>query len=274
MVVIKAKATTKSTKPLVKALPGPAHAGLFITMPFTFSHPAIVLPFLRIRHPAVSMSALIVGSMIPDFQYFIRMRLSGRYSHTVEGLFLFDLPMAIVVLIVFHGVVKAPLIDNLPLTWGSRLQRLKEFNFWTYGRSHPIALICCILLGAVSHLVWDGFTHAHSLFTERISGLQMLVQGKYLPELPVFRYLQHISTALGAIGIIWVFYKMPSKPVESKPSVWFWIVMVLSSVIVFSIRWSYGGIGYYGNVIVVIISAMLIGLIIASLLARLKSSRT
>ncbi|SEF46838.1 protein of unknown function [Flavobacterium urumqiense] len=42
-------------------------------MPFTFSHPAIILPFLK--NKKLSATALIIGSMSPDFEYFFRMKM-------------------------------------------------------------------------------------------------------------------------------------------------------------------------------------------------------
>ena len=37
-------------------------------MPFTGSHPAVVLPLLRIGMPA---SALVIGSLTPDLPYYL-----------------------------------------------------------------------------------------------------------------------------------------------------------------------------------------------------------
>ncbi len=49
-------------------------------MPFTFSHPAIVLPFLKKKH--FSATALVVGTMSPDLEYFFRMKIQSEISHT------------------------------------------------------------------------------------------------------------------------------------------------------------------------------------------------
>jgi len=43
-------------------------------MPFTFSHPAIVLPLATLRRQWISATGLIIGSITPDFEYFIRMK--------------------------------------------------------------------------------------------------------------------------------------------------------------------------------------------------------
>lgn len=58
-------------------------------MPFTFSHPAIILPFKYLPNRWISMTGLIIGSLTPDFEYFIRMKIESYYSHTNAGLFLF-----------------------------------------------------------------------------------------------------------------------------------------------------------------------------------------
>ncbi len=39
-------------------------------MPFTFAHPAAVLPFMKKQSKYISVTALILGSMAPDFEYF------------------------------------------------------------------------------------------------------------------------------------------------------------------------------------------------------------
>lgn len=219
------------------------------------------------------MSALVVGSMIPDFQYFIRMKLSGRFSHTLAGIFLFDLPVAILVLIIFHAVVKKQLVNNLPSYLQSRLISLRDFDFWQYMKQHPVGLIVCILIGTASHIVWDGFTHKDGLFTELIPGLLTNISINGLPELPLYRYLQHISTLVGALLIFSVFHRMPVVQNQSKPDLRFWTALTFFFVLTFIIR-SYFGIGYYGDTVVILISSGFVGLILASAITRIKWNKT
>ncbi|MEB0248571.1 DUF4184 family protein, partial [Mucilaginibacter sp. 5B2] len=61
-------------------------------MPFTISHPAVILPLNYLPKRFISLTALVVGSLTPDFEYFIRMKVQSDYSHTLPGLFWFDLP--------------------------------------------------------------------------------------------------------------------------------------------------------------------------------------
>lgn len=59
-------------------------------MPFTFSHPAIVLPLTSLPKRCISVTGFVIGSLTPDFEYFIRMKVKSEYSHTISGLFWFD----------------------------------------------------------------------------------------------------------------------------------------------------------------------------------------
>ncbi len=51
-------------------------------MPFTFSHPAIILPLKYLPQNWFSLTGLIIGSLTRDFEYFIRMKVRSNYSHT------------------------------------------------------------------------------------------------------------------------------------------------------------------------------------------------
>jgi Domain of unknown function (DUF4184) len=232
-------------------------------MPFTFSHPALILPFLKVRTRHICISALVVGSMIPDFEYFIRMKLSGRFSHTIPGIFLFDIPVGLLVLVIFHGVVKQSLINNLPTYINSRLQPLKNFDFFEYVKANFVAVIFCLLIGTVSHIFWDGFTHNDGLFAAYLPILLKPVVINGLPELPVYRWLQHISSAVGAFIIFCVFNGMTKHPVESKIDLRFWSIATFFFTVAFILRASFG-LEYYGDTVAVLISSGFVGLIAAS----------
>ena len=49
-------------------------------MPFTFAHPAAVIPFCK-KHQYVSVTALVLGGMAPDFEYFLHFRPYGIIGH-------------------------------------------------------------------------------------------------------------------------------------------------------------------------------------------------
>src|ERR1700722_2553749 len=101
-------------------------------MPFTFSHPSAILPAKWLPEKWVSITALVIGSITPDFEYFIRMKNLGLYGHTLGGLFWFDLPIGFALTFVYHDLVRDSLIDNLPRFLRSRLNKFKGFDWNTY----------------------------------------------------------------------------------------------------------------------------------------------
>ncbi|MFP5043018.1 DUF4184 family protein, partial [Parasediminibacterium sp. JCM 36343] len=117
-------------------------------MPFTFSHPAIVLPLTKCSRRHMSLTGLIIGSMTPDFEYFFRMKIQSTFSHTIGGLFYFDLPVGILLSFVFHNLIRDSLYDNLPKVFKSRLEVFKSFKWNEYFKQHYFVVIISVLVGA------------------------------------------------------------------------------------------------------------------------------
>jgi Domain of unknown function (DUF4184) len=82
-------------------------------MPLTFAHPAVVLVFSR-KSKYINFSALVLGSMAPDFEYFLRGRPAGEIGHELPGFFFFNLPLAALVYFIYHTFIHRPLMDHLP----------------------------------------------------------------------------------------------------------------------------------------------------------------
>lgn len=68
-------------------------------MPFTTAYIAVILPLKKYCPHVLSISSLAIGSMAPDFEYFIRMTLYGYYGHTLIGIFIFDIPLGLILYI-------------------------------------------------------------------------------------------------------------------------------------------------------------------------------
>ena len=128
-------------------------------MPFTFAHPAIVLPLKKINPRWFSLTGLITGSITPDFEYFLRVQGTAHtIGETFIGLFVFDLPLSVVLGLLFHLVVRDPFIRHLPAPFDRRLSGYLNFDFIRYLRQHPWVFILSVLTGAASHLVLDTVT--------------------------------------------------------------------------------------------------------------------
>ncbi|MGX7667511.1 DUF4184 family protein [Flavobacterium pedocola] len=230
-------------------------------MPFTFAHPAIVLPFAKWRN--VSATGLIAGAMAPDFEYFLRLKVQSSISHTFLGLLVFNLPVAIIVSLMFHQLIKKKLVDNLPLFFRSRLQLLKDTDWWIYFRRNFLVVSVSVLIGAVSHLFWDAFTHKTGYFVGKLAVLQLEVSG-----IPVYKLVQHTSTLFGFIVIGYVFGKEPrTLNVKSAPSLNFWAFVVLGTIILQSLRFMAGAMLLkIGNLIVSSMGMFFVSLTVVCLL--------
>jgi hypothetical protein len=239
-------------------------------MPFTFSHPAAILPLTYLPKHWFSLTALVIGSLTPDFEYFIRMRVYSSFSHSWIGLFLFDIPFAIILSSTFHLVVRDQLIDSLPDLLQKRFIAFKEFEWTNYLKKNlPIVVISC-MLGAVTHLLWDGFTHQHGYFVQAISGLQksLLVSNYYIP---IYKLLQHCSSFVGGLLITYSIWRMPKRAADGKGINWsYWLLTAFISLLVLMLRALIGENVFVGNMIVSAITGGLIGLILTPAVLRLK----
>ncbi|MCP4537940.1 MAG: DUF4184 family protein [Chloroflexi bacterium] len=165
-------------------------------MPFTLSHPAAIIPLPKILKKHTVLSALVIGSMMPDATYFLPVGLSRPEGHSISALFLFCLPAGMALYVAFHFFFKKPFLFLLPDSISRRIRRSSSNVF---SRTNLLNSGICVLIGALTHLVWDSFTHADSFFVEHIPVLkQTLFTVKGIP-IHVFKVLQHSSTVLGLV---------------------------------------------------------------------------
>jgi hypothetical protein len=167
-------------------------------VPFTLSHAAAALPFRRLR---LIPSALVVGTLAPDFEYFLRIAAKGGFGHTLRGAFVLTLPLALAVLWIFHSTIKVPLARLFPDGLERRvLAYLGRFRF--FGPQRFAVVVASLLLGIATHLLWDAFTHPrawiyrHSLFLSRTVNLPAL------GAIPCYKVLQYVSTVVGLVVLL------------------------------------------------------------------------
>ncbi len=238
-------------------------------MPFTFSHPAIVLPLKNIFGKWVSLTGLIIGSLTPDFEYFLRMRIQSEYSHTLTGTLWFNLPLGILLCFVFHNIIKNPLIENSPNFVQSRVMESKSLNWIAYFVENWAVVCLSIIIGACSHIFWDSFTHPNAYFTDYFSLNRKILN----TETSIFKLLQHLSTLIGGVILLWYFLKLKKgKITYTEPNIKYWINIFILTISILGIRIALGlEITEYGNLIVSGISAGMISVTMASLYAKIKT---
>ncbi len=241
-------------------------------MPFTAAHPALMLPLLRWGR--VLPSALVVGSITPDFEYFLRMQVKGIHGHTLAGLVYFNLPIGLVLLLAFHQVVKRSLIDNLPGPVQRRLRSLREFDFLSYWKQRYLSVLVCLLVGSASHLFWDSFTHNNGYFVNEFRPYYNAVS---LPlgevNYPLFYALQYISSVVGMVLILFYFFRLPTRGEANAINMTYWLVVCAVAIALFHLRtWILPSKIDFSNQVVSFIAAVLWALVVSGFVFRTPKS--
>lgn len=165
-------------------------------MPFTFAHPAAAAPLARPLGKLGVMSALIIGSMTPDFAFMLPIGVSRAQSHSLAGLLWCDLPLGWACYVCYHLLMKRPMIHLLP---DHAFARLRSFatNDWVLNDRGLLPVLLSVLLGACTHLVWDSFTHRGSWAVEYFPFLRLhlFTGGGFWMYL--YTALQWISSIIG-----------------------------------------------------------------------------
>src|SRR5215212_1569962 len=132
-------------------------------MPFTVSHAAAVLPIYRLGQHQLPLTALMVGSMAPDFGYFFSFEASRALTHSFAGLFIFALPVGMFVWLFYVAVLEKATITLLSDRWHTRFAHTGAIT-----PSLVASAAVAIILGAVTHLLWDAFTHRATFVTNAL----------------------------------------------------------------------------------------------------------
>ena len=175
-------------------------------MPFTVSHAAAVLPFKNSRLP---LAALMIGSMSPDFAYFLPGGLSRVSSHSLEGIFLFCLPAGLLMWQLFVRILERPTIELLPEAWRGRVSRSDQ----QLTRRALLLAAIAIIVGAATHIAWDMFTHANTHITSAFPEFRAAVFEYHGRPIRLYFVLQCLSSVVGLLALaIWAFNLRRAAP--------------------------------------------------------------
>jgi len=127
-------------------------------VPYTVSHIAAVMPGYKLLSRAHVFSAAVIGSMVPDFGLLLPREPLRYETHSLSALVTFCLPVGLIAYWLTQLLIKPAVLEILPDKAYLRLYS-----------SHPSASLAHVrtwftvsaglLLGALTHLVWDAFTH-------------------------------------------------------------------------------------------------------------------
>lgn len=138
-------------------------------MPFPLAHPAAVLPLKRYCSRWLSFPALVIGSLVPDVGYVFADNSWNSGSHQLVGGLIFNLPVGILMLILFYGF-RTTVARMLPTPYRQVLLPLCRRR-----RSVFLVLVLSLLVGIWTHLLLDSFTHNDGWLAEHVAVLQLPV---------------------------------------------------------------------------------------------------
>lgn len=171
-------------------------------MPYVFAHPAVALPLYGCMGRFGILSALVIGTLVPDLWYLAPSFLNRDASHSGPGLLLFCLPVGMCLYVLFHRLLKQPLLALLRRPPVANLDNQVET---TGQKPSRLAVPVSLMAGSASHILWDAFTHEDGFVVESLAYLRLRLAtfGDY--ELFAYSALQHLSTALGvAVVVFWL----------------------------------------------------------------------
>lgn len=177
-------------------------------MPFTPTHVLAVVPVAALARAALPFAALAVGSMVPDVPLFVPFAPGYAVTHSFPGLFTACLPMGVAGFVVFEWVMKRPLLALLPEAARRRCGRVARPGPAPSIRS-AAAVSAAVVLGALTHVVWDAFTHHGRWGTRLLPWLNTTVLTLAGWPLRGYKLLQFGSAAvglplLGLLALAWL----------------------------------------------------------------------
>lgn len=255
-------------------------------MPFTISHAAAAWPVHALTGKRLPVAALMVGSMTPDFVFYLPQALEYDRSHSYSGMFTLCLPMGLLIWLFYLRVLERPTLSWLPDAWRTRLAPTAPLSL-------PVLITGAVgvLLGTVTHLAWDSFTHAHTPVAAAFPVIREEVAVAGSLSMPIYFLLQLLSSVVGLVVLaIWALLvprqrRLPEEQIvaaalpaptnrERLLTVGSIAVLALAAALLNRLR--YGDIGPGANTFVLLVGALAggaLGWTIAAVMVRIRSAQ-
>ncbi|MBV8036096.1 DUF4184 family protein [Roseateles sp.] len=173
-------------------------------MPWTFAHPAVILPLHPLCPRWLSWPGLVLGAMAPDLGYYVGLHgLAATFCHTPRGVVTVCLPLSLLVLALLLRF-SAPLTILLPEPHRAMAREQLQPSRRAAWASLAAAVLS-ILIGAASHVFWDSFTHSGRWGIEWLHALNRPAFAAVERQVHVAGLLQHLSSVVGVAALVAVY---------------------------------------------------------------------
>jgi len=178
-------------------------------LPITPAHAAAAWP-LHAAARRFPLAALVIGTFAPDLEYAINLRPVGKFGHSPVGLVAFCVPATLLVFWGWRALVRPALAPLLP----DGLRRALEAP--EPGRRTdvvPLAIVAA-LLGAATHVFWDGFTHQTGW---AVALIPFLSRSSSRFQFQWFTAAQYASSVVGTLVILtWIALTVRRVPAPAR----------------------------------------------------------
>lgn len=168
-------------------------------MPFTFAHPTYAFPLKFVSPRWFSATGLALGSMAPDFEYFLALEPHRTIGHSFSGLVVQVIPLCILFAYLIHTFVKESFVLHLPSAFDLNRRAYSLLCKWSLRTLRDwMIYILSVSIGFFSHVAVDAFTHEGGYMVQRLTVLESIV----ILDLPVYKILQHSLSMIGMTVIV------------------------------------------------------------------------
>ena len=194
-------------------------------MPFTLSHPFIVLPLHRYR--LLHFPALVIGALSPDFPYYLHGRPYPG-GHSWPSVLYYDVPLTALVYLLSLALLSPCLRRYLPDCLNAAYPPPAHFSRrW----QTVVVFALSAALGAATHIVLDGFTHPNGWFVQHLPRLQQPAGA-----LPLYQWVQHVLS-IGGLMLLAAYQWLMARhfphrsPCGGGQKICFWLGVVALGVL-------------------------------------------
>ncbi|MEK5255572.1 DUF4184 family protein [Paenibacillus sp. FSL F4-0125] len=243
-------------------------------MPFTFAHPIFALPFKNVKPKYFSATGLILGSMSPDFEYFIMLEPYQSIGHSIKGLILQAIPLCVILAVIFHRIVKESLVLHLPSYYNIDQRAYNILSKRGLNSTGWTAFILSVIIGFLTHVFIDGFTHFNGYFVEQFPPLRDIV----IYNFTFYKILQHSFSIFGLLMVTWIIVRSlyrHNETVTMIPTITtrqkniFWTSVVVVAIAVTSIKLLFSSSrNIIGILVVSPITGGCLGILLVSIIIR------